>query len=139
MAALMSKSHPLAQKSDRKVSVADLVGEKLIVPSRKALIETIYKWFRNEDSEPNIVCEMSSYIDATALAGREVGLSIYPKPAFIPNDSLVCKELDGDDKKIEYLFVWRKGHKLPVVEENFIDFVKDMINDAPDRDCQSNA
>jgi hypothetical protein len=26
-----------------------------------------------------------------------------------------------------------------VVEENFIDFVKDMINDAPDRDGQSNA
>lgn len=131
LAVLMSKSHPLAQKCDQKVSVADLVGENLIVPSRRALIETIYKWFGSLDSEPNIVCEMSSYIDATALAGREVGLSIYPKPAFIPNDSLVCRELDGDDKKIDYLFVWRKGHGLPVVEENFIDFVKEMINTGP--------
>ncbi len=139
LAVLMSKSHPLAQKSDHKVSVADLVGESLIVPSRKALIETIYKWFRNEAAEPNIVCEMSSYIDATALAGREVGLSIYPKPAFIPNDSLVCRELEGDDKKIEYLFVWRKGHRLPVVEENFIDFVKNMINADPDSEDQSTA
>ena len=76
-----------------------------------------------------IVCEMDSYLDAAALAGRQVGISIYPKTAYIPNDSLVSKELAGDDKKLEYLFVWRKGHPLPVIEENFIDFVKNMISE----------
>ena len=89
MAALMSKSHPLAQVTGRKVRVADLIGENLIVPSRKAVIETIYKWFRDIDSEPQIVCEMDSYLDAAALAGRQVGISIYPRTAYIPNDSLV--------------------------------------------------
>ena len=44
MAALMNRHHPLAQDNGRKVRVADLVGENLIVPSRKALIETIYRW-----------------------------------------------------------------------------------------------
>ena len=127
MAALMSKSHPLAQDNGRKLRISDLVGENLIVPSRKALIDTIYKWFREIGEEPQIVCEMDSYLDAAALAGRKVGISIYPRTAYIPNDSLVSKEIAGRNKKLEYLFAWRKGHPLPVVEEKFIDFVKEMI------------
>jgi len=127
MAALMSRDHPLAQDNGRKIRVADLVGENLIVPSRKALIETIYRWFREVGSEPQIVCEMDSYLDAAALAGRQVGISIYPRTAYIPNDSLVFKEIAGNDKKMEYLFVWRKGHPLPTIEERFIDFVKASV------------
>ena len=127
IAALMSKSHPLAQVNERKVRVADLIGENLIVPSRRAVIETIYKWFREVNAEPRIVCEMDSYLDAAALAGRQVGISIYPRTAYIPNDSLVFKEIAGQGKKMEYLFVWRKGHTLPVIEEKFIDFVKEMV------------
>ncbi len=127
MAALMSRQHPLAQNNGRKVRVADLVGENLIVPSRKALIETIYRWFREINAEPQIVCEMDSYLDAAALAGRQVGISIYPRTAYIPNDSLVFKEIAGEDKKMEYLFVWRKGHPLPTIEERFIDFVKASV------------
>lgn len=127
LAALMSREHPLAEDNGRKLRIKDLAGENLIVPSRRALIETIYKWFKAVGTEPEIVCEMDSYLDAAALAGRQVGISIYPKTAYIPNDSLVSKELAGDDKKLEYLFVWRKGHPLPVIEENFIDFVKSMV------------
>lgn len=127
MSALMSRAHPLAAVTDRKVRVADLVGENLIVPSRKALIDTIYKWFKDVGSEPKIVCEMDSYLDAAALAGRNVGISIYPTTAYIPNDNLVSKEIAGSSKKLEYLFVWRKGQPLPVIEERFIDFVKQMV------------
>jgi DNA-binding transcriptional LysR family regulator len=125
---LMSREHPLAADNGRKVRIKDLVGENLIVPSRKALIDTIYKWFRTVGEEPKIVCEMDSYLDAAALAGRKVGLSIYPRTAYIPNDSLISKEIAGN-KKMEYLFVWRKGHPLPVIEEKFIDFVKDKVMD----------
>lgn len=127
MAVLMNRQHPLAQDNGRKVRVADLVGENLIVPSRKALIDTIYRWFREINAEPQIVCEMDSYLDAAALAGRQVGISIYPRTAYIPNDSLVFKEIAGEDKKMEYLFVWRKGHPLPTIEERFIDFVKASV------------
>ena len=128
IAALMNSAHPLAAREGDCIDVSELAGENLIVPSRKALIDTIYKWFRNADAEPRIVCEMDSYLDAAALAGRMVGISIYPRTAYIPNDSLVFKEIAGDDKKMEYLFVWRKGHPLPTIEEKFIDFVRDMVS-----------
>ena len=128
IAALMNSAHPLAAREGDRIDVSELAGENLIVPSRKALIDTIYKWFRNVGAEPRIVCEMDSYLDAAALAGRMVGISIYPRTAYIPNDSLVFKEIAGDDKKMEYLFVWRKGHPLPTIEEKFIDFVRDMVS-----------
>ena len=128
MAALMSKDHPLAKRKGKEIRIADLAGENLIVPSRKTLIETIYKWFAASKVEPKIVCEMDSYLDAAALAGRMVGISLYPRTAYIPNDSLVFKEIAGKDKKLEYLFVWLKGHPLPTIEQRFIDYVRDMVN-----------
>ena len=132
MTVIMNKAHPLAADNGRKIRIKDLVDEDLIVPSRKALIDTIYKWFRSVGAEPRIVCEMDSYLDAAALAGRQVGLSIYPRTAYIPNDSLVSKEIAGKDRKLEYLFVWRKGHPLPTIEERFIDFVKEMLEEEPE-------
>lgn len=127
MTAIMKKNHPLAIREGRKVSINDLIGENLIVPSRRALIETIYSWFSAVGEEPRIVCEMDSYLDAAALAGREVGISVYPRTAYIPKETLVAKEIEGSDKKLEYLFVWRKGHPLPVIEEKFIDFVRNNV------------
>ncbi|MBR5756517.1 MAG: hypothetical protein IKX96_03055, partial [Firmicutes bacterium] len=125
MVALMNYDHPLASIGAPSISVSRLKGESLIVPSRKATIDMIYKWFREIKSEPNIICEMDNYLDAAALAGRGLGISIFPKTAYIPNSSLVSKEIEGDDQRVDYIFVWRKGHPLPTVEETFIDFVKE--------------
>lgn len=125
--AIMRKNHPLAESGRSTVSITDLISEPLIVPSRRAMIDTIYKWFRAEKSEPRIVCEMDSYLDAAALAGRGVGISIFPKTAYIPNPSIVSKDLAGKEKHVEYLFVWRKGHPLPTIEEAFIDYVKSTL------------
>lgn len=128
MVALMNRNHPLSMSASNSVSVAQLLGEPLIVPSRRALIEDIYRWFREVRSEPNIICEMDSYLDAAALAGRGMGISIFPQTSYIPNTSLVSKKIDGGRRKLEYLFVWQKGHPLPSLEEHFIDFVRECTS-----------
>lgn len=128
IAALISREHPLACIEDTEIDIKDLVGEPLIVPGRKAMIEQLFRWFRGCGSEPRIVCEMDSYLDAAALAGRRVGISIYPKTAYIPNEHLISKDIRGDDKAVEYLFVWRKGRPLPSIEERFIDHVKAAVS-----------
>ena len=125
MVALMSRSHPLASCGKTVLDVEDLKNERLIVPSRKAHIEEIRRWFRSVQGAPDIICEMDNYLDAAALAGRGIGISIFPQTAYILNDSLVSREIAGPDKDVEYLFVWRKGHPLPTVEERFIDYVKE--------------
>ncbi|MBR4827722.1 MAG: LysR family transcriptional regulator [Oscillospiraceae bacterium] len=125
MVAFMNSEHPLSATEGNSVSIRQLVGEPLIVPSRRALIEDIYRWFRSIKSEPNIICEMDNYLDAAALAGRGMGISIFPQTSYISNTSLVSKQIDGGTRRLEYLFVWQKGRPLPSLEEHFIDFVKD--------------
>ena len=128
MALFMNKDHHLALKEDKSISLEELRNEPLIVPSRKSHVDTIRKWFRKIHIEPNIVCEMDNYLDAAALAGRSVGVSIFPKTEYILNSSLVSKDIKDENTSVEYLFVWRKGHQLSVIEENFIDYIKGIYN-----------
>lgn len=129
MVAFIGRSHPLAQK-EGPISISDLRDQPLIVPSRRATIDMIFRWFREIHAEPRIVCEMDSYLDAAALAGRGVGISLFPRTAYIPNDSLVIRPIAGPDRYVQYLFVWRKGRPLPSIEEMFIDRVKELAAEA---------
>ena len=126
MAALMRRDHPLAERES--LSVEDLLPEPLIVPSRKAHVDTIRRWFRGTGENPGIICEMDNYLDAAALAGRGVGISIFPQTAYVMNDSLIQKEILAPNTAVDYLFVWRKGHQLSLLEETFIDYVKAQYN-----------
>ncbi len=128
MSAFINPTHPISSLEGDSINVSNLIGEPLIVPSRRAVIDMIYRWFREYKSEPNIVCEMDSYLDATALAERKMGISIFPQTAYVENSSLVMKRIEGEGRFLEYLFVWRKGHPLPLLEENFIDYVKMCVN-----------
>ena len=127
MSVLMRSDHPLASLPGDTLDITDIADEPLIVPSRKADIDTIYKWFRSTKKEPKIACEMDSSLDASALVARGIGISVFPKSSYVPSSSLVAKELTGKNKNVEYLFVWRKGHPLPTIEETFIDYVKEFV------------
>ena len=126
MTAFMSADHPLALKSGDTISLKELVDQPLIVPSRVAIVDMIYKWFRQIDAEPKIVCKMDNYLDVAALAGQGIGISIFPKTSYIINPQIVAKEIAGPQRIVEYLFVWLKGKPLPLIDEAFIDHVKEM-------------
>lgn len=121
----VNKEHPLASIEGNLLSLNDIKDTPLIVPSRKAHVDRIKRTFRKIHTEPNIVCEMDNYLDAAALAGRTNGASLFPKTGYVLNSQIICKELDDQDSSVEYYFVWRKGHKLPVIEENLVDYIKE--------------
>ena len=128
MVALINKDHRIASLSDDYVTVGMLVNEPLIVPANKAYIDIIKKWFRKQNLTPNIVCEIDNYLDATALAGRSVGISICPETDYISNKYVVTKDIQSDDTSVEYRFVWRKGLNPSQIEENFINYIKDLYS-----------
>ena len=127
IAAFMNAQHPLAKQKGNTISIRDIKDEKLIVSGRKSTIDRIYSWFQEIEAEPNIICETDSFMDAAVFAKRGLGISIFPRTALIPGDTLVSKELEGDDKKVEYLFAWEKERPLPLVEELFAEFVKNSL------------
>lgn len=123
--AILSKSHPLAQEQGDFIPLKALAGEPLIVPSRHSRAEAIRAWFEEIGEEPNIVCELSNYIDAEALAEQNVGICIYPLTTYAENNLLVKKVIVESARQIEYFLIKNRGqHNTELVQE-FLNFVED--------------
>lgn len=122
--AFFQKERGFAWENSKKIALSDLLEEPLILPGRKAMSDLIRKWFRKYRSEPNIVCEVENRRDALALVEQGVGIALLPQSKENLPDGIAFKEIEGTDQKVDYLFVWRKGHQLSTIEENFIDYVK---------------
>ncbi len=125
MHAFMNSENPLAKKPGNTIRLSDLKDQPLIVPSRQAIVDMIFKWFKDIKTEPKIVCKMDNYLDVAALAGKNVGISLFPKTSSILNPQIITKEITESERIIEYLFVWLKGKPLPLIDETFIDYVKE--------------
>ena len=121
----MNSENPLAKKPGNTIRLSDLKDQPLIVPSRQAIVDMIFKWFKDIKTEPKIVCKMDNYLDVAALAGKNVGISLFPKTSYILNPQIITKEITESERIIEYLFVWLKGKPLPSIDETFIDYVKE--------------
>ena len=124
----MSKDHPLANLEGNTIDLVQLKGEPLIIPSRQSMNTLIYKWFKEINSEPKIICRMDNYLDVAALSGRNIGISLFPKTSYILNPNIVTKEVINPYRDVEYLFVWLKGKPLSLLDEAFIDHVKEQVN-----------
>ena len=129
MTAFMSKDNPLASIEGNTIDLALLKDKPLIIPSREAMNTMIYKWFKEIHAEPRIVCRMDNYLDVAALAGRNVGISIFPKTSYILNDQIIAKEIVNPERYVEYLFVWLKDKPLSLLDEAFIDHIKAIIEE----------
>ena len=129
--ALIPRDHPLAGQPGDGVQLSSLVGEELIVPSRKSRVEAIRSWFGEIGAEPRILCEMSNYVDAVALTEQGVGISIFPRTTSTPNSLLVSREILGSARQAEYVLVWPKGQKPFGVAGEFLRYVRETAERAP--------
>ena len=127
MTAFMSKDNPLSRLPCETIDLALLKDQSLIVPSRESINDMIYEWFKEINAEPRIVCRMDNYLDVAALAGCNVGVSLFPKTSYVLNQQIVAKEIVNSGRLVEYLFVWLKGKPLPLADETFIDFVRKSL------------
>ncbi|MCQ2567280.1 MAG: LysR family transcriptional regulator [Mogibacterium sp.] len=125
--AFMSKDNPLAKLPGNTISLSSLKDQPLIVPSRPAHVDMIYKWFKEIDAKPKIICEMDNYLDVAALSGSNIGISLFPKTSYVPNPQLVAKDVVDSERYIDYMFVWLKGKPLSLIYETFIDHVKNSL------------
>ena len=124
-AALIPRKHPLAQNPEGSMSLKKLVGQPLIVPSRKSRIQAIRQWFSEIGEEPDILCEMSNYIDAVALTEQGIGISIFPQTTYTPNMLVVTKPITEPPYQVEYALAWSKEQSLTELAEEFRNFVQD--------------
>ena len=125
--AMIPAGHPLSEHSGEEIPLSKLVGQPLIVPSRKSRIQAIRQWFAEIGAEPSILCETSNYIDAAALVERQVGISIFPQTIQTAGDQFTAKTIVHPSRMAEYFLVWKKETMLPLVAEEFLNFTRDTL------------
>lgn len=130
-AAMLHPDHPLARGSGDTIPLSSLVGEPLIVPSRKSRVEAIRRWFGEIGAEPNILCEMSNYMDAAALTSQGVGVSIFPQTTGVSSGLVVSKVVTEPSRQAEYILVWNKGQAPSGLTREFIRYVQDCLEEEP--------
>ena len=125
--AMLHPDHPLAQPIGDTIPLSSLVGEPLIVPSRKSRVDAIRRWFGEVGAEPHILCEMSNYMDAAALTSQGVGISIFPQTVDVSNGLVVSKVVVQPSRQVEYILVWNRGQPLSGLTREFIHFVQENL------------
>ncbi|MCQ2558419.1 MAG: LysR family transcriptional regulator [Oscillospiraceae bacterium] len=125
-AAFIPAKHPLAQLEGDFIPLSSLKDEPLIIPARKSRIESIRDWFKEIPAEPNILCEMSNYVNAIALSEQGVGISIFPMTTYTPNNFIKTKVITDTERMVEYHLIWNKEHMLSETVSEFINYVRDM-------------
>lgn len=123
--AIIPREHPLAMLPGSEIALSSLVGQPLIIPRRRSRVEAIRRWFGGIGAEPDILCEMSNYMDAVALAEQNVGISIFPQTTYTPNAHVVSKLITQPAKQVEYVLIWERGQRANLVRE-FIRYVQDF-------------
>jgi len=124
-AACFPEDNPLYDPVESEISVHDLSSCPLIVPERKEWHESIRKWFRKLHVDPVVAFETDDWHHAMALSSEKLGVALIPETVE-PFPGLISRPIEGKEKAIRYFFVWRKGHPLPTIEENFIDYIKSI-------------
>ena len=125
--AMMSRDHPLAEEDDAFLPLRKLVGQPLYIPNRRYRAESIRTWFAELGEEPVIAGDLSSYIDAVALAEQNAGICIYPMTTYNENALVVKKVITESARQIEYVLVWTRSTRRTELAEEFINFVQDCL------------
>ena len=127
--AILSRQHPLAQEEGDFLPLRKLVGQPLFIPSRQSRAEAVRTWFEELGEEPLIAGDLSNYIDAEALAEQNAGICIYPMTTYTENELLTKKIITESARQIEYALVWNKNAHLSDLEQEFINYVRDCLED----------
>lgn len=130
--AIMSRTNELAQIPGDEIPLQSLAGKPLIVPSRPSRIDAIRAWFAEADAEPNIICTLSNYLDAVAMSELDIGITIFPRTTYTPNDLLVTKIITEPARQIEYVLVRMKNREPSELMTEFINFVRDTEDTTAD-------
>ena len=127
--AMMSKDHPLAKTEGDFLPLKALVGMPLFIPSRRSRGDSIRAWFQELGEEPVIAGDLSSYIDAVALAEQNAGICIYPMTTYNESDLVVKKVIIESSRQIEYALLWRRNEHQTELQQEFINFVQDCMEE----------
>lgn len=125
--AMIPADHPLAKEPGGTIALKKLVGEPLLIPSRKSRIQEIQNLFSQIGEEATVLCELSHFLNAYELTLQGVGIAIFPTTSnsIAEGEKVIIKEIVDPSYMASYVLLWDKNRKLSIVAEKFLEFVQE--------------
>ena len=130
--AMFRDDHPLAKKKSERISMHDLVGYDLIIPSRDSRLREISDWFGANSETPHVVARIANVVTAYELCKEGVGVAIYPAAAGdIVTDTGNVRIKTISDKGIHasYVLIYSDEHPLNAITAKFIEHIRSSLSD----------
>ncbi len=123
--ALMRRDSELSGKAE--IRVADLLGEKVILPKRALVKNEIENWLGDQEEEIRVVAYSTlSYFNRSLMVKNGLGIAIcHEFPLYDPE--LVLRPL-APEVSNGCVLAWRKGRELSAAAEEFLRFVRDAVS-----------
>ena len=130
--AMFRDDHPLAKKKSERISMHDLVGYDLIIPSRDSRLREISDWFGANSETPHVVARIANVVTAYELCKEGVGVAIYPAAAgdIVPDTGNVrIKTISDKGIRASYVLIYSDEHPLNAVTAKFIEHIRSSLSD----------
>lgn len=120
--ALINRKHELACKDSAAVSLEELSGAELLVPTQR--IGEVTGWFREKGLDAHIFCGFSPLMNAVVMVKSNLGIAILPESCkkILFTEDVIVKDL-LEEKSSSAAFVWKKNCELSGTAKRFLKYV----------------
>lgn len=113
--------------AQRKVSIKQIVGYELILPSTTGLgvYQMIVEAFTRQQLKPNVICECSDIATLLELVSADFAATIVPETILKVHKgyNVQAFEIEGTSLSASSVLIWLKQHVLSKAAQNFIDMM----------------
>ena len=129
--AMFRDDHPLARKKSDRISMHDLAGYDLIIPSRESRLREISDWFGANSETPHVVARIANVVTAYELCKEGLGVAIYPAAAAdIVNHTgnVRIKTISDKGIRASYVLIYSDEHPLNAVAQKFVEHIRGCVS-----------
>ena len=124
--AMFPADHPLAQADSETISMKELAGCDLIIPSRDSRLREISDWLGADGGQPHVAARIANVVTAYELCRHGVGVAIYPaavKDIVTNTESVRIRTISDKGVRASYVLVWSDEHPLSNTAQKFTEYV----------------
>lgn len=125
--AMCRTDHPIASRKSDSISVSQLAGEDLIIPSRGSRLQEIMDWFGDTEDKPVIRARIANMITAYELCRKGLGIAIYPAAAediVRDRDEICIKTIKNRKIRASYVLIYSDDHPLSELARRFVEYIR---------------
>ena len=123
--AMFPADHPLAAGPD-SVSMRELAGCRLIIPSRESRLKEISSWLGKKTEKLHVAARFANVVTAYELCRQGVGVAIYPAAVadiVTDHESVRIRTISDKGIRASYVLIYSNEHPLHSLAARFVDYI----------------